>query len=73
MMSAVATTADRQMRIVIAVWKGSRERRQPEEQNQEDGEPAPHLGLILHEKWNLRRNGAYRSGIIGALRFLIEG
>jgi hypothetical protein len=59
MMCSVAAAADRQARVVVAGWKGCRKRPEPEEQNQEYGEQAPHLEFILHEgsfhqDWNLQ-------------------
>ena len=48
MVRSMAAAAGRQARIVAGIESG-RKRPQPEEQNEEDGERAPHLGSILHE------------------------
>jgi hypothetical protein len=65
----------------IGRWSGRR-RKQPEseEQNREDGKPAPHLGFMLHEDrlaWDEleagRIKGAARSRIIGLFSVSIRG
>jgi hypothetical protein len=49
MMRSVTTAAGRQARVVLAGWEHGRKWPEPEEQNQEDGSPAPHLELMLHD------------------------
>jgi hypothetical protein len=55
MVGAVAATAGGQ-RWVVSI-DGDRKRSQAEEQNEQDGADAPHLGIILHELWNDLRFG----------------
>lgn len=47
-MGSVTAATGRQARIVGGIDRGS-ERPEPEEQNEEDGERAPHLVFMLHE------------------------
>ena len=47
-MRSIAAAARRQARVVAGCEGGS-ERPQPEEQNEEDGESAPHLEFMVHE------------------------
>jgi hypothetical protein len=51
MVRTVATAAGGQG-CVIAIADGEGQRFQPEGQDQEDGEHAPHLANILHELWD---------------------
>jgi hypothetical protein len=53
--SAVAATAGGQR--CIASIDRDRKRSQAEEQNEQDGADAPHLGIIVHELWNKWRFG----------------
>jgi hypothetical protein len=48
-MRSVTAAAGRQARVVIAGWEHGRKRPEPEDQNQEDGNPAPHLEPMLHD------------------------
>jgi hypothetical protein len=54
MVCSVTAAAGREARVVFAGWQHSRKRPQPEEHNQEDGNPAPHLELMLHESRTLK-------------------
>lgn len=49
MMRSVTAAAGRQARVVFAGWENGRKRPEPEEQNQEGGNPAPHLEPMLHD------------------------
>lgn len=55
MVRAVATAAGGQGSVVSI--KGDRKRSQGEENDEQDGESAPHLGIMLHELWSNRRFG----------------
>jgi hypothetical protein len=48
LMCSVTAATGRQARIAGGIERGS-ERPEPEEQNEEDGERAPHLVFMLHE------------------------
>lgn len=67
---AVTTAASRQTRVVVGCASG-RERAKAEEENEEDGEEAPHLQTMLHEVVPVRIGndiGCGASGIIDAMR-----
>jgi hypothetical protein len=49
MVRSVVTAAWGQARV-LAAGERDRQRPQPEEEDQENGKPAPHLGSMLHEK-----------------------
>jgi hypothetical protein len=67
-MGSVTAAAGRQA-CVVAPGKECRKRPQTEEQNQEDGKPAPHLEFMLHEELVFQAVFLRRSGIIGLFRF----
>jgi hypothetical protein len=69
-MRSDAAAAGGQARVVIGYQRG-RERAKSETENEEDGEEAPHLEIMLHEgvpAWVAYANWCGRSGIIDALR-----
>lgn len=47
-MRSIAAAAGGQAQVVVGCERG-RERPQPEEKHEEDGERAPHLGFMVHE------------------------
>jgi hypothetical protein len=49
MVRTVTAAAGREARVVFTGRQHGRKRPQPEKQNQEYGNPAPHLELMLHE------------------------
>ena len=50
MVRSVTAAAGWEARVVFAGRKVSRKRPQPEEQNQENGNAAPHLEMMLHDR-----------------------
>ena len=67
---AVTTAASGQTRVIVGCASG-RERAKAEEENEEDGEEAPHLQTMLHEGVPVRIGndiGCGASGIIDAMR-----
>jgi hypothetical protein len=50
MVRSVTAAARREARVVFAGWEHSRKRPQPEKQNQKNGNPAPHLEMMLHDR-----------------------
>jgi hypothetical protein len=49
MVRTVTATAGGQTRFIVGT-QGCGKRTQPEEQNQNDGEPTPHIVLMVQEK-----------------------
>ena len=71
MMRTVSAAAGRQARIVIAGWEYGRERPEPEEQNQENGDSTPHLEPMLHDRLAIKEHvsrGQVSSVISGAIK-----
>jgi hypothetical protein len=68
MMRSMPAAARGQARI-FAAGQQYRQRPQPEQQNQEDGKPTPHLKLIVHDIANHTPKSVRGSGIIGVIVF----
>lgn len=61
-MRSVAAAAGGQARVVVGCERG-RKRPQPEKQNEEDGESAPHLQLMVHEELAGQGTGSFDAGV----------
>jgi hypothetical protein len=66
----MATAAGGKIRIIVRRIQDERERPQTGQKYQEDGEGAPHLGIMHHELWSGKPFGEVEglSGIINASR-----